>query len=571
MTMDRPLVLASTCHINEANGTHARARPPAAPIISVQVGQVGRRTSIMAFSASRREFTVLVAALLVLQQIICVASSMPFSSRGMVSNLPPVASVASSAYAPAARPPIPSTFTGRCRSATLGRSRRVLLGEGKEHEIVSSSIFDLRGGASVISEDDDNEYDLDDSSSEESDIDLDDESSEVEEEEGDEEEEETDDEDEEDSKVSSSSPVKLVISTGLGCPLIDQTLETNASRSRTIATIRQTVSRQMKGRPPIESVRLLLGNRVLRDDEIIDDLAPDEDDEDDELDEDDEEDDEDDGMVKLRLTLDAVPPVDPKFGVELQEQLQKMSTAELLEAYAANAAAAHEGVAHMFACASAADDHLSEDNDDDEEEDDEEDNIGGKAATPVITTMRQHAALIKESIVETMPQNAIEILNQSADESEGAALASVVASAHRHRRGGAMKGGASTQVKRALQRNLNIVSCNIIEHLDCRDRYACLEPFVVLIFSCFPPTQLFPVELGGHDPQLCFVSLLWVLWWEGSAFSVDHVPRGTPLLCAAGATCKDRHEAAFLYRRKSSCHSAIAIASSSASHHEFKL
>ena len=50
---------------------------------------------------------------------------------------------------------------------------------------------------------------------------------------------------------------------------------------------------------------------------------------------------EDDGMVKLRLTLDAVPPVDPKFGVELQEQLQKMSTAELLEAYAANAAAAH--------------------------------------------------------------------------------------------------------------------------------------------------------------------------------------------------------------------------------------
>lgn len=415
--------------------------------------------AIMAFSASRRENTVPVAALLVLQQIICVVSSMPFSSRGMVSNLPPAA------YAPAARPPIPSIFTGRRRSATLVRSSRVLFGVGKEHGIASSSIFDLRGGASVISsddDDDDDEYDLDDSSSdgEEIDVDLDGESSEVEEEGDEEEEEETDDEDEEDSKVSSSSPVKLVISTGLGCPLIDQTLETNASRSRTIATIRQTVSRQMKGRPPIESVRLLLGNRVLRDDEIIDDLAPDEDDEDDELDEDDEEDDEDDGMVKLRLTLDAVPPVDPKFGVELQEQLQKMSTAELLEAYAANAAAAHEGVARMFACASAADDHLSEDNDSDEEEDDEEDNIGDRTATPVITTMRQHAALIKESIVETMPQNAIEILNQSADESEGAALASAVASAHRHRRGGAMKGGASTQVKRALQRNLNIVSGN---------------------------------------------------------------------------------------------------------------
>lgn len=404
----------------------------------------------MAFSTSRRENAVPVAVLLVFQQIICVASSMPFS-RGVVSNLPHAAA-ASSAYA-AARLPIP-TSEGTCRSATLSRPSRRLFGVGKERGI-SSSVFELRGGASVISGDDDDEYDLDDSfSEEESDMDLDDESSEVEEESDDE--EETDDEDDDATKVSSSSPVKLIISTGLGCPLVDQTLETNASRSRTIATIRQTVSRQMKGRPPIQTVRLLLGNRVLRDDEIIDDLAPDEDDEDDELDEDDEEDGEDDGMVKLRLTLDAVPPVDPKFGVELQEQLEKMSTAELLEAYAANTAAAHEGVARVFASASAADD-LSEDNDD-EEEDDEEDSIGGRDTTPVSNAMRQHALSIKESIVETMPQDAIEILNQSADESEGAALASAVASARRHQRGGAMKGGASTQVKRALQRNLNIVS-----------------------------------------------------------------------------------------------------------------
>ena len=305
--------------------------------------------------------------------------------------------------------------------------------------------------------DDDEEYDLDDSSSEEdeadSDMDLDGESSE----EGDGDEEETDEEDDDDAKVTtSSSPVKLVISTGLGCPLIDQTLETNASRSRTIGNIRQTISRQMKGRPPMQSVRLLLGNRVLRDDEIIDDLAPDEDEEDDEEDEEDDEEDEDDGMVKLRLTLDAVPPVDPKFGVELQEQLQKMSTAELLEAYAANAAAAHEGVARMFAPSSSLDD-LS-DNDDGEDEDDEEDSIGGRVTTSISTAMRQRALSIKENIVETMPQDAIAILGQSADESEGAALASAVASARRHRRGGAMKGGASTQVKRALQRNLNIVS-----------------------------------------------------------------------------------------------------------------
>ena len=398
----------------------------------------------MVFSPSGRDNALPVAAILVLQQIICAVSAMPFSSGGMVSNLP--SSAASNAYAAAARPPI-STSAGRCRSAILSRR---LFGVAKDYGYdSSSSLFELRGGASMLS-DDDEEYDLDDSSSEdeESDVDLDEEETD---------EEETDEEDDGDAQVAtSSSPVKLIISTGLGCSLIDQTLETNASRSRTIGNIRQTISRQMKGRPPLQSVRLLLGNRVLRDDEIIDDLAPDEDDEDDELDdEEEEEEEEDDGMVKLRLTLDAVPPVDPKFGVELQEQLQKMSTAELLEAYAANVAAADEGVARMFASSPL--DDLS-DSDDDEEDDDEEESIGGRATASVSTAMRQHALSIKETIVETMPQDAIAILNQSADESEGAALASAVASARRHRRGGAMKGGASTQVKRALQRNLNIVS-----------------------------------------------------------------------------------------------------------------
>lgn len=471
----------------------------------------------MVFSPSGRDNVLSVAAILVLQQIICTVSAMPFSSGGLVSNLP--SSTASSAYAAATRPPISATTSaGRCRSAVLSRR---LFGVAKDHEYgSSSSLFELRGGASMLG-DDDEEYDLDDSSSEEedSDMDLDDGSSE--EEEGDE--EDTDEEDDNDAQVAtSSSPVKLIISTGLGCSLIDQTLETNASRSRTIGNIRQTISRQMKGRPPMQSVRLLLGNRVLRDDEIIDDLAPDEDDEDDELDdEEEEEEEEDDGMVKLRLTLDAVPPVDPKFGVELQEQLQKMSTAELLEAYAANTAAAHEGVARMFASSPLED--LSDGDDDEEDKDDEEESIGGRATTSVSTAMRQHALSIKETIVETMPQDAIAILNQSADESEGAALASAVASARRHRRGGAMKGGASTQVKRALQRNLNIVSgtkgrnnvslrCVSLHLETCM--FAISAILNLIIITLIPPV-LFHVlflELGGHDPQLCPVSLFWILW-----------------------------------------------------------
>lgn len=122
----------------------------------------------MVFSPPGRDNALPVAAILVLQQIICAVSAMPFSSGGVVSNLPP--STASSAFAAAARPPI-STSAGRCRSAILSRR---LFGVAKDHEYgSSSSLFELRGGASMLSDDDDEEYDLDDSSSEDEDSDMD--------------------------------------------------------------------------------------------------------------------------------------------------------------------------------------------------------------------------------------------------------------------------------------------------------------------------------------------------------------------------------------------------------------
>lgn len=255
-----------------------------------------------------------------------------------------------------------------------------------------------------------------------------------------------------------SSPVKLIVQTGLNCPLIDQTLEVTASRTRTVASVRQTVSRQMRGRPPISAVRLLLANRVLQDDEVIDDLLLDfEESGEDEDDFDDDDDDEVDEMVKLRLTLDAVPPVDPKFGVELGKEIQDLSTSELLDAWAANAAAAHENAEHLFAF-----DHRDENTADHElGESEEKEEEGGDTGAPFSSTsvsMRRHAYSVKERIMETMPE-AIELLETSEnEEDEGGRSVAAINDVRKHRKGSAMKGGASTHVKRVIQRNLNIVS-----------------------------------------------------------------------------------------------------------------
>ena len=327
--------------------------------------------------------------------------------------------------------------------------------DNSQLDIISSrgphaAFWQLRGGFIVGYEGEEEEYDdydSDDSLELSSDEDEEEEEEEEEGNDDDYDDDEEPSEEDEDVGITSSSPVKLIVQTGLNCPLIDETLEVTASRTRDIASIRKTVSRQMRGRPPVASVRLLLGNRVLKDDEILDDLAPDEDEEEEE----EENGDDDDGLVKVRFTLDTVPPVDPKFGVDILEQTRKMSTADLLEAYAANAAALHENAASLINFGNEAN-RVVEDSDNDEDESDNDEFHSITASTRI----RRHALAIKEGIVDTMSRDAIELLAQTdAVHGSGIAGSAVVQS---HRKNIAIKGGASTHVKRVLQRNLNIVS-----------------------------------------------------------------------------------------------------------------
>ena len=111
----------------------------------------------------------------------------------------------------------------------------------------------------------------------------------------------------------------------------------------------------MVGRPSVSSIVLKYHGRTLNDDdEIVNDLLEelDSDDEEEDSDVEDtigEEDDED--IIKLTLTADIVPPIDTKFGIELREQINKMSTKDILEAYCINMAGMiYESELHLKEC-----------------------------------------------------------------------------------------------------------------------------------------------------------------------------------------------------------------------------
>ena len=164
----------------------------------------------------------------------------------------------------------------------------------------------------------------------------------------DEEEEEEEDEDavsevQPSSSSSSSGVVRVTVRTSLRSPVVDRGARMMSSGKRTILSLRQAVGRTMN--MPPSAVRLRLRGVLLDDDDVtVDQILSsrddeDDDDEDEALDEEDDDDDDDDVDVRrLRLTCDVIPPIESKFGIELRERASKMSTKEILEAYYLNVA-----------------------------------------------------------------------------------------------------------------------------------------------------------------------------------------------------------------------------------------
>jgi hypothetical protein len=293
--------------------------------------------------------------------------------------------------------------------------------------LASSGIVDrLRGGSSV-------EVVEEQQAKEEEDEDADDDNDE--------------EEDEADStpSIMSAQPVRLWIQTNWGNSVLDHRVELTALRTRNIASLKKSVSRQLPGRPPVLGLELVYEGLVLDDEMLVDELM--EDDDDDEDEDNDEDNDNDDETGKV-LILNIIPPVDPKFATELVPKLQahhmeeegddRLTTEELVEAYFLNQAALARNsylLTQPFPSSSST--------------------TTTTTPTPPLLLlrleMREQARLLREQLQSQIPEQVWEESLQP------------VFSSHHHveeRRGQRYrsgKGGARTNLRKSIQHNMNIV------------------------------------------------------------------------------------------------------------------
>lgn len=222
--------------------------------------------------------------------------------------------------------------------------------------------------------------------------------------------------------VISNEPLTVTIKTNLGNPIVDTSTELLVSRTRNVESVKQTLARQLPGRPPVSALTLMSGTRVLSDDELIDELVND-------VEGDDDDDDECNAFV---LTLDMVPPVDPKFATEFGK-LHEMTTSDLLDAYAANAAAMYHNAQSLVSESSA-----------------------DKAFGSLSIQLRHEAYRIRDQLTSSFPESILEKLMDTTPPSQREHTHSLEPQ-RRGQRNRSGRGGAKTNIKRMVQRNLNAV------------------------------------------------------------------------------------------------------------------
>jgi len=289
--------------------------------------------------------------------------------------------------------------------------------------------------------------------------------------------EESEDDSTPSTSASNGPPIKLTIKTNLASTLIDQKLDFTASRTRSIASIKLAISKSMIGRPPLSSIVLKYHGRTLHDEECMFDLLEDLD-SDDEAEEDSDAEDnigeeEDEDTIKVTLTADILPPIDTKFGIELKEKLHKLSTQEILEAYCVNMAGMVYGQ-ELFVKESELYNESNEENGLDEEE---ELHTTTSSTENHSLNIRKKAALIQTQFENNLSSETKQLLQEehvrvkqhlssdstsSSDDSDEIIYGlisqnEINSNSSRKGRRRTLKGGASMNVKRSLQRNLNVV------------------------------------------------------------------------------------------------------------------
>ena len=225
----------------------------------------------------------------------------------------------------------------------------------------------------------------------------------------------------------------------------------------------------MRGRPPLQTIILKHSGRTLSDDETVSSILSD-------VDSDDEDSDSEDNIgeeetEKLKLTLDIMPPIDPKFGIEFREKAGKMSTKELLSAYCLNAAGMRLGM-ELSEIEMEEYNKLLQANEDDEQM--LEDGIKEVKDLPNQSLhIRKQATLLQKQMEKSFGDETLQLMDKEYERvqsylaegdkhtSSTGVVYGLVPDAEltqRSRRGRALKGGATMNIKRALQRNMNVVS-----------------------------------------------------------------------------------------------------------------
>jgi hypothetical protein len=222
----------------------------------------------------------------------------------------------------------------------------------------------------------------------------------------------------------SSQPVSILFRTDMNNPLLDTSLELLVSRARNIESVKQTLSRMLPGKPPVESIRLVSDGILLPDSLVIDELLEDEEEDDDDNDERKEK--------TLTIVLDMIPPVDPKFATQFSK-IYDMSTSDLLDAYVANVAAMYHS--------------MSEGNN---AESGNSKNIGEPQLLSV--KLRDQAYHIRQQWIDQFPEKALVALQTTNTDSQ-----TQVEDRRGQRYRPMYQGGPRTNLKRTLQTNLNIV------------------------------------------------------------------------------------------------------------------
>ena len=238
------------------------------------------------------------------------------------------------------------------------------------------------------------------------------------------------------------TPFPITVKTAVGNNIVDTSLELTVNRSRDVASLKKSLSRLLPAKPPVETMKLIFHGKVLQDDETLDEIL------------DDDEDEEDEEREAISLTLDMIPPVDPKFVAELDANLKDMTVREILDAYIANEATLYQSTEELMKKTWSQSEAGAQAADLDEEADDDETSPSPKGGNQKTSLqIRERSDQIRsqlEALIQS--ENSKNLLSQT--EIKHHSLDEVEVRGQRIRK--VSQAGVRTSIKRQIQRNLNV-------------------------------------------------------------------------------------------------------------------